>query len=244
MNPAKERIVVVPARRASTRLPEKLLLAESGRPLLAHTLERCLEARAPTRVVAAVDGPELARVAEAAGVEAVLTDPELPTGSDRAWAVLEDLPAGTQAVDVQADEPEIDPTAIDALFRALEEGRRVVTLSAPFPAGMDPDDPAGVKVVTAMNGRALYFSRSRIPFPRGESSPPRLHLGVYGYTRAALARFAASPRSPLELAEGLEQLRFLEIGEEICVLAWPRAPRGINTRADYDAFLERVAQRT
>jgi len=220
------------------------LLAESGRPLLAHTLERCREAQAPARVVAAVDGPELARVAEAAGVEAVLTDPGLPTGSDRVWAVLEKLPACTQAVDVQADEPEIDPAAIDALFAALAEGSRVATLSAPFPSEMDPEDPSAVKVVAASDGRALFFSRARIPFPRGSDRPPRLHLGVYGYTRAALARFAASPRSPLELAEGLEQLRFLEIGEEIRVLGWPRAPRGINTRADYDAFLERVAQRT
>ncbi|MFQ5748960.1 MAG: 3-deoxy-manno-octulosonate cytidylyltransferase [Planctomycetota bacterium] len=244
MSPAEERIVVVPARRASTRLPGKLLLAETGRPLLAHTLEHCLEARAPSRVVAAVDGPELAQVAEAAGAEAVLTDPALPTGSDRAWAILEKLPPGTQAVDVQADEPEIDPSSIDALFGALAEGSRVVTLSAPFPSGMDPEDPSGVKVVAASDGRALFFSRSRIPYPRGPGCPPRLHLGVYGYTREALARFAASPRSPLELAEGLEQLRFLEIGEEIRVLAWPRAPCGINTRADYDAFLERVAQRT
>ncbi len=239
--PRSVRLVVVPARRESTRLPDKLLLAESGRPLLAHTLERCLASRRADRVVAAVDCPELAAVARAAGAEAVLTDPQLPSGSDRVWAAVAGLPEATHVVNVQGDEPELDPAAVDALFGALAGGAEVATLAAPWPAGTDHADPAAVKVVRAADGSALYFSRAPIPHPRHPGVVvPLLHLGVYAYTRPALAAFASSPPSPLERAEGLEQLRLLENGTPIQVIEWPRAFPGIDTRADYEAFLARL----
>ena len=245
MQPAEEAVVVVPARRASERLPAKLLLAESGRPLLAHTLERCLASNTADAVIAAVDGPELAEVAAAAGAEVVLTDPALPSGSDRVWAALRERAAARFIVNVQADEPEIEPEAIDALFGALAGGAEVATLSAPFPAGVSPEDPAAVKVVADAKGDALYFSRALVPFPRRASgAQPRLHVGLYGYQRSALERFATRPPSPLEMREGLEQLRFLEYRERVRVLEWPHSFAGIDTRSDYDAFLERQAQRT
>lgn len=236
--------MIIPARRASTRLPEKLLLAESGRPLLAHTIERCLALRTPARVIAAVDDLELQSVAREAGAESVLTSPACASGSDRVWEAARGIPARF-IVNVQGDEPEVEPEAVDAVFAGLAAGAAVATLAAPMPPGVRPDHPAAVKVVTDLAGRALYFSRAAIPYPRrADGAEPRLHVGVYGYTRAALERFAALPPTPLELTEGLEQLRFLEHGESIRVLEWPRAFPGIDTREDYDAFLERTAQRT
>ncbi len=234
-------VVVVPARAAATRLPNKLLLAESGRPLLAHTLERCLAATRPGRVLAAVDDPALAEIARAAGAEAVLTDPALASGSDRVWAAVAGLDGVERIVNVQGDEPEIEPEAIDAVCAALEDGAPAVTLSAPLPDG-SLEDPAAVKVVTAADGRALYFSRAASPHPRNPGgAEPRLHVGVYGYSRAVLADFASWAPTPLERAEGLEQLRLLEHGVPLQVLPWARAFLGIDTRKDYDAFLKRLS---
>lgn len=245
MTAAESAIVVVPGRRDSTRLARKLLLRESGKPLLAHTLERCRAAQMAARVVAAVDGPELAEVARAAGAEAVLTDPALASGSDRVWAAAQRYSGARWIVNVQGDEPEVEPEAVDAVFGALAAGAEVATLAAPFPPGVSPAHPATVKVVTDAAGRALYFSRALIPYPRNaDPVGPRLHIGVYGYTRAALSRFAAWPTGHLEQVEGLEQLRFLEHGVTIQVVPWSSAFRGIDTREDYDAFLRRAAQRT
>lgn len=236
-----ETVVVVPARVAATRLPDKMLLAESGRTLLAHTLERCLAAQRPARVIAAVDDERLAAAAREAGAEAVLTPPELPSGSDRVWAAVAGLDSATRIVNVQGDEPEIEPAAIDAVCAALEEGAEAVTLSAPLPEGR-LEDPSAVKVVCTLDGRALYFSRAGVPYPRLEGgAEPRLHVGIYGYARAVLRDFAGREPTPLERAEGLEQLRLLEHGVAMRVLPWSRAFLGIDTRRDYDAFLERLA---
>lgn len=246
MTDGQQAAIVLPARRASSRLPEKLLLAESGRPLLAHTLARCLTLAPAVRVVAAVDCEELAEVARAAGAEAVLTDPDLPSGSDRVWAAVQAMPELQHVVNVQGDEPEIEADAIRAVFAALRAGAAVATLAAPL-AATSFADPACVKLVRALDGRALYFSRAPIPHPRndlGEAGRPRLHVGVYGYTRAALADFAAAAPTPLERTEGLEQLRFLERGVPIQVVDWPHAFPGIDTREDYDAFLRRQSPPT
>lgn len=236
---AARTLVVVPARRASSRLPEKLLLAESGTPLLAYTLQACRSAQLPDGVVAAVDDPVLLEVAQAAGVEAVLTDPELPSGTDRMWAAAQAYPDAEFLVNVQGDEAEIEPDAIDAVCLALHQGCPAVTLSAPLPAEALAD-PAAVKVVSNLNGDALYFSRAGIPYARKAGGPgPRLHLGVYGYRREVLERFAAWQPTPLERTECLEQLRLLEHGVALRVLEWPHAFAGIDTRKDYDAFLQR-----
>jgi 3-deoxy-manno-octulosonate cytidylyltransferase (CMP-KDO synthetase) len=249
-----EAAIVIPARRASTRLPEKLLLADSGRPLLAHTLQQCLKVAGlcadlgewkPPRVIAAVDCPELQQVAIDAGAEAVLTDPSLPSGSDRVWAVLEQQPQITHAVNVQGDEPEMDPAAILMLLQALHQGAEVATLCAPLETSAF-EDPSAVKVVRNLTGDALYFSRAPIPHPRSDDGKvaPRLHLGIYGYSRAALRQFARTDPSPLEKCEGLEQLRFLEHGIPVRVMDWPHAFPGIDTPSDYDAFLTRLNRTT
>jgi len=234
-------VVVVPGRSASTRLPRKMFLAESGLALYAHTLKRVLAARSADRVLAAVDGPELAEVARAAGAEAVLTDPALNSGTDRVWAAARQLPEAAIILNVQGDEPEIEPGAVDAVIGAVRAGAEVATLAAPMLPGAF-EDPARVKVVCDLNGDALYFSRAPIPHPRFADGPaaPRLHLGIYGFRRSALERFTSWPTSDLERTEGLEQLRLLEHGVRIRVLHWPHAFSGIDTRADYDAFLSRV----
>ena len=242
-------LVVVPARRASTRLPDKLLLAESGQSVLAHTLGQCLKSGAD-RVIAAVDCPELASIAKMAGASAILTDPELASGSDRVWAAVQEFDEAEFVINVQGDEPEIDPAAIDAILACLESGCDVATMAAPLAAEF-LDDPAAVKVVSRPDGRALYFSRAAIPHARDTlldtsamSEPPvapRLHIGLYGYTLKALGQFAAHAPTPLERTERLEQLRFLEMGFDIQVIDWPQAFPGIDTRADYDSFLQRLA---
>lgn len=240
MTAADQAVVVVPGRGASTRLPRKMFLAESGQPLYAHTLKRVLAARTADRVLAAVDGPELAAVARAAGAEAVLTDPALTSGTDRVWAAVKDLPEAAIVLNVQGDEPEIEPGAVDAVIAAVRAGAEVATLAAPMPAGAF-EDPARVKVVCDLNGDALYFSRAGIPYRRLPGPrAPFLHLGIYGFRREALARFTAWEPSGLELTEGLEQLRLLEHGVRIRVLRWEQAFAGIDTRADYDGFLSRL----
>lgn len=238
-------LVVVPARLASTRLPRKLLLDESGRPLLAHTLDRCLAARTPGAVVAAVDHEDLLTAAVEAGAEGVSTDPDLPSGTDRMWAAAQSFPEAEFLVNVQGDEAEIEAEAIDAVCNALLEGADAVTLCAPLPAQAF-DDAAAVKVVRDLDGHALYFSRAPIPYPRldsvdGPAAPaaPRLHIGVYGFRREVLRDFASWQPTPLERRESLEQLRLLEHGVRLRVIDWPRAFAGIDTRSDYDAFLKR-----
>lgn len=233
-------LLVVPARRASTRLADKLLLAESGRPLLAHTLLACQQSKLADQVIAAVDDPALAAVAKDCGIEARLTPSDLPSGSDRVWAVVQDMPEVDIVVNVQGDEPEIDPQAIDRLIAAVRDGAAVATLAAPL-APEQFDDPAAVKVVSSLSGRALYFSRAAIPHPRQIGGvAPRLHVGLYAYRRDALAAFAAWPPTALEQTEGLEQLRLLEHDVSLQVVDWPRSFPGIDTRHDYDSFLERV----
>lgn len=232
-------LVVVPARRASSRLPEKLLLAESGKPLLSYTLEACRAATLADAVVAAVDDPALEAVALETGVDAVLTAPELPSGTDRMWAAAQQYPEAEFLINVQGDEAEIEAEAIDAVIQALHDGCPAVTLSAPL-AMEAVVDPAAVKVVVNLAGDALYFSRAAIPHPRNaERVAPRLHLGVYGFRRDVLAQFATWEPTPLEQTESLEQLRLLEHGISLRVLEWPHAFAGIDTRSDYDAFLER-----
>jgi 3-deoxy-manno-octulosonate cytidylyltransferase (CMP-KDO synthetase) len=205
-------------------------------------LERCLQSKNANRVIAAVDCPELAEVAQSAGAEAVLTDPNLKSGSDRVHAALQMLDGKVEAVvNVQGDEPEMDPQAIDATFDSLASGAEVVTLCAPLPDSSQLDNPAAVKVVRDLEGRALFFSRSPLPYQRGqEQFEPMLHIGLYGYTPEALAQFSAWEPTPLEKSEGLEQLRFLEHGKTIQVLKWHQAFPGIDTREDYDAFLLRL----
>lgn len=244
------RVIVIPARLASERLPGKLLLADTGRPLIQHTYERCAAVRGGPRVVVAADGDRMAEAVRAFGGEVVVTDPELPTGTDRVAVACEALALTDDdlVVNVQGDEPEIDPGHIETLFELLEsepsDGRRasVATLATARRDADGFENPNRVKVVCDRLGFALYFSRAAIPFERvaQTASSWLCHVGIYGFRPGALARFRREPMTTLESIERLEQLRFLELGLAIRVACVEGAAPGIDTRDDYLGFLERV----
>ena len=245
-------VVVIPARRASQRLPNKLLLAETGKPLLAHTVEIVLRAQtlapeAIARVLVAVDDAALADAAKAAGAEVVMTSPDCASGTDRvAQAVADDT--CEVVVNVQGDEAEIAPETVIAAARILDENDAsdaptalMGTLAAPLTDPAQLADPSIVKVVRNAAGDALYFSRAPIPYHRGADGGPRAlhHLGIYAYRRAFLLNYKSLPASRLEAAERLEQLRALEAGYAIRVGLVDEAAPGIDTPEDYAAFVER-----
>jgi len=212
---------LIPARYAASRFPGKPLTLLNGHPMLAWVLRGCRESTLVREWIVATDDPRIAAVAEAEGVRAVLTDPALPSGTDRIWAAGHALEA-EGFCNVQGDEPLITGALVDSLARTLmESGAETATLARRFGADEDPTDPNRVKVVRDDLGRALYFSRALIPYPRtpraSGSDFPLLHLGLYAYTRTALERWVALPPHPLELTEGLEQLRALAAGMSMAV---------------------------
>lgn len=241
--------IVIPARLASTRLPQKLLLRETGRTLLQHTYESALLATRTEGITVAVDCEQLQAAVEAFGGQAILTDPNLPSGTDRVAVVAEQMPEVDIFVNVQGDEPEIRAAAIDQVIELLERNPKadVATLASPIRERERLEDPACVKVVRDQNGKALYFSRSPIPHARSWDSellnaePPVFlqHIGLYAYRRDFLLQLAELPESPLEQLEKLEQLRFLQAGCTILVGTIDHAPKGIDTPADYRAFVQR-----
>lgn len=244
--------VVIPARMASTRLPRKMLLSDTGKPLIQHTYEAALRARRPAGVCVATDHDEIFQAVRRFGGQVQLTSPDLASGTDRVAEVARSLPDAEILVNVQGDEPEIAGEAIDRVLSLLEENPSGVmaTLATPIRSRALLDDPACVKVVFAEDGRALYFSRSVIPHPREwsdellQQEPPLFHqhVGLYAYRRDFLLRLAAMPPSRLETTEKLEQLRVLEAGHSIFVGVVPRAVRGIDTPSDYRDFVARCQQ--
>ncbi len=249
-------VVVIPARYASTRLPRKMLLRETGKSLVQHTFEAASRARRPAGVVIATDHAEIAREVESFGGQCILTSAACQSGTDRVAEVAHQRPDAEIFVNVQGDEPEISPAAIDRLIEMMEANPTagMATLATPIRTPEQLANPACVKVVFTAAGRALYFSRSPIPFVRDQpteragstptpdfNTPPIhfQHLGLYAYRRAALLNFAALPPSPLEQCERLEQLRYLESGGEILIDVVQHAATGIDTPADYAAFVAR-----
>jgi len=239
----------IPARLASTRLPRKLLLAETGRSLIQHTWESARRAQTLTEVVVATDSQEIADVVRSFGGRCELTD-DHPSGTDRIAAVVRRaFPAAQIVVNIQGDEPEVDSQSIDLLVRLLSEHpeAQMSTLAAPIREREVRDSPSCVKVVCAADGRALYFSRSVIPFSRDQDpnellageSPWLLHLGLYAYRREFLMKLSELPVSRLERLEKLEQLRALEAGANIQVGLVERSAVGIDTPDDYARFVER-----
>ncbi len=241
-------LCVIPARYGSKRFPGKALASDTGRPLIQHVHETAAAADRLDRIVVATDDERIVRAVEAFGGTARMTRPDHPCGTNRAAEVAEDYPDARVVINLQCDEPEMDPAWLDRLVEALEEGPEVglATLAGPLDAA-GAADPNHVKVVVASGGEALYFSRSVIPFARdGEAArraPLRLHVGIYAFTADALRAYAALPPSPLEETEKLEQLRWLEAGGRVRVLEMDTSPRGINTAADYAAFVERYRAR-
>jgi 3-deoxy-manno-octulosonate cytidylyltransferase (CMP-KDO synthetase) len=240
-------LIVIPARMGSSRLPGKPLLAETGKPLVVHTLEAVRHCTRAARVVVATDDERVAAAVRAAWGEALMTSAECRSGTDRVAEAARSIAAEDIVVNVQGDEPEVDPAALEALIAAMENDLSVpmATLSAPILDDADLSSPSVVKVVVDARGDAMYFSRSPIPFARDPAGParPRRHVGVYAYRRDFLQRFAAMEATPLERTEVLEQLRALENGARIRVVPVDRAQAGIDTREDYDAFVRRWAER-
>jgi 3-deoxy-manno-octulosonate cytidylyltransferase (CMP-KDO synthetase) len=226
-------LAVIPARLASTRLSRKVLREIAGEPMLSWVYRA---ARACTRldqVLIATDSEEVLGFANAQGFPAVFTPPECPSGTDRVHAVAQSIAADIY-VNVQGDEPLLRPEHLDALLKPLERSEVEVSTVATACASDQIANPNAVKVVTAANGRALYFSRSTIPYDRDRTGgiAYRKHLGLYAYRADALRRFTALPPSSLELAERLEQLRFLENGIDLYVAETPYDTIGVDTEED------------
>lgn len=246
-------IIVIPARLTSTRLPDKPLRMLAGQPLIAHVVARA-RAAAMGRVLVATDAEAIARVARDLGVEAVMTSAAHASGTDRLAEVARVMrwPDSQVVVNLQGDEPMAPVSGMRAVAALLmDSGSPVATLATPLETASQWTDPNCVKVVRALDGRALYFSRAPIPHGRdgtaglaatehGLASPHRLrHIGIYAYRAGFLRQFVELPRSPLERAESLEQLRALEHGYDIAVgLAPEPFPAGVDTEED----LARVEQ--
>lgn len=241
-------LVVIPARMASTRLPGKPLADICGAPMIVQVWRRAMEAELGRVVVAAAEA-EIADAVRAAGGEAVLTDPDLPSGSDRVWqAVCELDPEGNHTIilNVQGDLPTLDPALIRTAYDALvRPGADISTLAAEIVLEEERTNPNVVKAVAYFGetrlARALYFTRATAPWGAG---PLYHHIGLYGYRREALARFVALPPSPLEVREKLEQLRALEAGMTIEVALVDTVPLGVDTPADLEKACAALSRRS
>jgi 3-deoxy-manno-octulosonate cytidylyltransferase (CMP-KDO synthetase) len=239
--------VVIPARYASTRFPAKILAAETGRPLVQHVVDQVRKCRLVREVIVAADDTRIADALRPFGTRCVMTDPNHPSGTDRIAEVAAKLDDRV-IVNVQGDEPEIEPEIVDGLVALMlrTEGN-MATAATPFPAGANPADPNLVKVALDLADRAMYFSRSPIPFHRDPADGHRptyyLHLGIYAYARPFLLRLAGWKPTAAEMAERLEQLRALEHREEIFVLKVDRATHGIDTPEQYQSFVKRYRGR-
>jgi 3-deoxy-manno-octulosonate cytidylyltransferase (CMP-KDO synthetase) len=235
----------IPARYGSERLPGKALAEIAGRPLIEHVYRQAAAARGLERVVVLTDDERIAAAVEAFGGEWLLTPGDCASGTDRiAWAARGALGEGvTGVVNIQGDEPLIEPEAIAAIASHLARhpDDPVVTLASPAAPG-DAEDPNVVKVVLDTRGYALYFSRAPIPYPRRAGGRSWRHQGIYGYQLAALLEVAALEPSPLERAEALEQLRMLEHGYRLRVLSWDRAFPGVDTAEDLEHVRELMAR--
>ncbi len=226
--------MVIPARFASERLPGKPLAEIAGKPMIAHVVERCRRARGIDELVVATDDPRIRAALAPTGVRVEMTSPEHPSGTDRVAEVARKLEVDA-LINVQGDEPLIEPAAVEEIAACLRTGVPMVTLCRPALEGEDLSNPSLVKVVLDAKGHALYFSREPIPHYRGGRPPNTLsfvHVGLYGYQRDFLFRLAALPVGRLERAERLEQLRALEHGHPIRVLPTPYVSVSVDTAED------------
>jgi 3-deoxy-manno-octulosonate cytidylyltransferase (CMP-KDO synthetase) len=238
---------IIPARWASTRFPGKPLHPIAGKPLLQHVWERCRRAKKLDHVIVATDDFRIAEAAFGWGAEVAMTSGNHASGTDRIVEVTAKAKQFAHIVNIQGDEPMIDPKLIDRLVRELQRDRKLemITAAHPFADPREAESPHQVKVVLNKKGDALYFSRALIPAarsgglqtadPRGRFVNPSLslrHQGIYGYTRGLLLRFVRWKISPLERAESLEQLRALENGVRIKVVLTASGSPGVDTPED------------
>jgi len=250
---------VIPARWGSTRFPGKPLHPISGKPLLKHVWERCVRAKSLDLVVIATDDMRIASAAFDWGAEVALTSPRHRSGTNRVAEVAKKTTQFSYVINIQGDEPLIDPRLIDRLVEKLRSDRKIgmVTAAHPFKNPADASSPHQVKVVLGLRGDALYFSRARIPFQssgsgvlqsferrKGRSRErPSLfrHQGIYGFRRETLLQFVRWKPSPLERTESLEQLRALENGVKVHVLITAAGSPGIDTPEDATALEQKLA---
>jgi len=247
--PARDAVAIIPVRMGSTRFPGKALADRTGKTLTQHVWERARAAASVARVIIALDDERIARAVDAFGGEWRMTRLDHPNGTSRIAEVAEHVTADI-IVNVQGDEPEIDPALIDLAVETLRTHPEcaAATLASPFAAGDDPRDANVVKVVLDRAGRALYFSRSLIPGRRPDTgiapgAEPLRHVGLYVYRRDFLLRYPALAPAPLEQTESLEQLRLLEHGERIAVAVTEASYAGIDTPEQYEAFVARWRSR-
>jgi len=238
-------VVCIPARYASTRFPAKVLAQDTGKYLIQHTWEQAGKAKLPQRVVIAADDERIVQAARTFGAECVLTSPNHQSGTDRIAEAVGKSDAEI-VINVQGDEPQIDPEHIDYLARLLLDNpdAPMATLAAAFATREQIADPNVVKVVVDARGKAIYFSRSVIPYDRehagvGDVGDYLRHIGIYAYRREFLLKITSLPQAPLEKLEKLEQLRVIENGYTILVGRVEHTCEGIDTPEQYAGFVER-----
>ena len=238
--------VVIPARYGSTRFPAKIVASKTGKPLVQHVVEQAKKCRLVREVIVATDDQRIIDALKPFETICVMTSPAHQSGTDRIAEVAKGL-KDEIIVNVQGDEPEIEPWIIDSLIDRLQSSDEdMATAATKFPAGANVGDPNLVKVVTDLKGRAIYFSRSVIPFDRDKTESARvayyLHLGIYAYRRNFLLHYSSWKPTPLEQTEKLEQLRALEHGSSIFVVPVERATNGIDTEEQYEEFVRRYKE--
>jgi 3-deoxy-manno-octulosonate cytidylyltransferase (CMP-KDO synthetase) len=241
-------IAMIPARLASTRFPRKVLANQTGKTLIEHVFGAASRAACVDRIVVATDSEEVVRAVEEFAGQGVLTSNDHPNGASRLGQVCDLLDIADDAVivNVQGDEPELDPAVIDAAAHALvESDSPMATIASPFAEDEDAADPNIVKVVVDQQGRAMYFSRSVIPFDREDDGKTSLlkHVGLYAYDRPFLRVYSTLAPTPMEQCERLEQLRVLEHGYSIAVATVTCKHHGIDTPEQYAEFVQRWRDR-
>jgi 3-deoxy-manno-octulosonate cytidylyltransferase (CMP-KDO synthetase) len=237
---------IIPARWSSSRFPGKPLHLIAGKPLLCHVWERCRRARKLDSVIIATDDMRIANAAFEWGAEVALTSRRHQSGTDRIAEVAKKEKQFAFVINIQGDEPLVDPALIDSLVETLRSDRKIdiVTAAHPFENAAEASSPHQVKVIVDLRSNALYFSRFAIPFPRDRSAPVRYlrHQGIYGFRRQTLLQFVKWKPTPLERAESLEQLRALENGVKVHVLVTKHGSPGVDTPEDAIA-VERILAR-
>ncbi|MGE0762537.1 MAG: 3-deoxy-manno-octulosonate cytidylyltransferase [Bdellovibrionales bacterium] len=238
---------VIPARFGSMRFPGKPLALIQGRPMLTWVIEGAKQSRLLNEILVATDDQRIAEVARQSGVRAMMTDSDLPSGSDRVWAAIRDLPVDV-AVNIQGDEPLLSGELLDRLVEpfAQDPGLNMATLGRSLKPG-DLNSETTAKIILNAHHEALYFSRLPIPYSRvdapQEGGVCLKHIGLYAYRKEFLAEFCAQPPVPLELAEGLEQLRALYLGARIRVIQVEHDSWGVDTPDDVKKIEQILAKR-
>jgi len=252
--PKSKIIVCIPARYGSTRFPAKVLAKDTGKFLIQHVYEQALLAKLPEKVIIAADDKRIADAAKSFGAYYIMTSPDCASGTDRIAEAVGGLDADI-IVNLQADEPEIDPANIDAVAKLLLDNPKcqMATLAADFETKAQIADPNIVKVICRAglappNGIAIYFSRSVIPYDRehagiGPKSNYLRHLGIYAYRKDFLLKITKLPQTPLEKLEKLEQLRAIENGFDILVAKVNHTSPGIDTPEQYAEFVKRYKRK-